>query len=307
MRPVIDALVSEHLTFEKEQIHLITTLYGILAPRRAVKQHLQLAKCLELMKASTLITDDFLDKSPVRNGIPSLFSRFGEEQTVLVAEVLKSSASIALMQTLEKMQVDKKTLINCLLVFEDTYRTVCLGQLEDIRVSKDDDRWSFTEKDYYKMIQKTTASFIQLPLIIGSIINGFDKQTYNLLNNYGLNIGMAYQIKDDVVDLISDTITMGKQVGGDIKEKKVRLPVIHALQFGSTEQVNTIKAVYNKKNVTKNDVNNVTSILNEIGSIQYCKQKVKYYCLKAINNVKYLAIDNLKQPLKDIAALLIPE
>jgi len=306
--PIVDELIAEQLSFEKEQIHLITTLYGVLMPRKTSKHHLELAKCFELMKSSTLIMDDFLDKSPIRNGIPSLLSRFGEEQTVLIAELLKSSASIAAIQALEKLpEIDSKTRIKCMLVFEDTYRTVCLGQLEDIRVTKDVDKWSFTEKGYYGMIQKTTASFIQLPLIIGSIINGFNKPTYNLLNNYGLNIGMAYQIKDDVVDLISDTVSMGKLVGGDIKEKKVRLPIIHALRFGSAKQVDKIKIVYSKKDVTENDIKDVISVLNEIGSIQYSKRKAKYYCLKAINSVKQLKIDRLKQPLKDIAALLIPE
>ncbi len=309
MRSLVDDLVLEHLVYERETIHLITTLYGITVPDKSGEHHLMIAKSLELMKSSTLIMDDFLDKSPLRNGMTSIYEKFGGEEATLIAEILKSSASISFTQELAKLNLKKADVVKCILLFEDTYRTVCMGQLEDLRMVKTfSEGKDIKEHDYYEMIKKTTATFIQLPLLLGAVMSNFDKSIENTLRKYGLYIGLAYQIRDDIIDITGDPSLTGKPMGGDIKEKKVRLPIIHALRFASPRQIHKIKRIYNKQNVSTRDVMAVIAILNKNGSIQYCNKKAKYYCQKAIANIQDSTISNsLKHQLEDITTLLIPE
>ncbi len=307
MELLVDDLLNEHLVYEKEVIHLITILYGILAPEKSIEHHLKIAKSLELMKSSTLIMDDFLDKSSLRNGMPSLFSKFGGEEAALIAEILKSTASIAFSTELIRLKNLKKAeIVRCLLLFEDTYRTVCMGQLDDLRAVKrfrnGDD---VTENDYYEMIKKTTAVFIQLPLLLGAVVNHFNRKLENSLRRYGMYIGLAYQIKDDMIDLIGDPSSTGKPLGGDIIERKVRLPIIHALLCGSSEQISKIRYVYEKKHVTRKDLAMIIELLTKIGSLNHCDKKVRHYCLRALSSIKSLPV-NLRRPLEDVAALLIP-
>lgn len=308
MKNLLDDLLSNHLSFEKEYIHFITTLYGVMVCNENVEHHLKIAKCLELMKSSTLIMDDFLDKSDKRNGIQSMYSRFGAEESVLIAEILKSSAMVAFFKILSEIpNLSEFDRTRCVLAFEDTYRSVCLGQLEDIRTTKNYPKsWDIKEKDYYKMIQKTTASFIQLPLLLGAIINHFNEKIENALIKYGLYIGMAYQIRDDVMDLIGDPTLTGKPLGEDIKERKIRLPIIFVLHGGNKKNITFLKNIYNKKNITDKDIHLVIEILHASGSITYCKRKIKSFCLKAIANLSLIPNKTIKKQLIDITDLLIP-
>lgn len=308
MKPLVDDLLLGHLVYEKETIHLITTLYGILAPYESVEHHVKIAKSLELMKSSTLIMDDFLDKSSLRNGMPSLYAKFGGEEAGLIAEILKSTASIAFSAELIKLNdLDKNDVLKCLLLFEDTYRTVCMGQLDDLRACKG--FWNgdnVTEKDYYEIIKKTTAVFIQLPVLLGAIMNRFNIKLENSLRKYGLYIGLAYQIRDDVIDLVGEPSSTGKPLGGDITEKKVRLPLIYALKHGRPEQISKIRNIYRKKQLTSKDLFIVIELFTEIGSINYCNQIARNYCSAAIKSIKALPTD-LRGQLEDVAMMLIPD
>lgn len=307
MQDFIDDILLRHLTYEGEQFHLLTTLYGIIVPNNSLEQHLKIAKCMELMKASTLVTDDFLDKSPTRNGIPSLYSKLGAEEAVLIAELLKSSAMVAFCQTITEIpNLTDNDRHRCILLFEDAYRTICLGQLEELRSIKGYLRSGslIREKEYWQIIEKTTASFIQLPLLLGSTMSHFDESIENALRKYGLNIGLAYQVRDDIIDIIGDIEITGKPLGGDIKERKLRLPIIHSLCNGYKSDVEIIKKIYMKKHITNQDIKIVIKILDLTGSIRYCFAKVNDLCTKAIGSLSSLNDDIIRNQLEDVANLL---
>jgi geranylgeranyl pyrophosphate synthase len=310
MKSFIDDVLLRHLTYEGEQFHLLTTLYGIAVLNNSHEYHLKIAKCIELMKASTLIMDDFLDKSPLRNGIPSLYSKLGAEEAVLIAELLKSSAMIAFCEVLT--EVPKLTCEDkhkCILLFEDTYRTVCLGQLEELRAIKKylKFRSPIREKEYWQIIEKTTASFIQLPLNVGSIVSRFDVLTENALQKYGLNIGLAYQVRDDVIDLIGEPEITGKPLGGDIRERKLRLPVIRCFRNGCRTEISTLKKIYMKNQITNRDIKAVIEILNSTGSIRYCLAKVNDLCTKAVESLSSIHDNTMRKQLENVANLLLLE
>jgi geranylgeranyl pyrophosphate synthase len=309
MTSAVDELLAQHITYEREHIHLLTTLYGVVAPSDSLESHLRIAKCLELMKASTLVLDDFLDKSPSRNGIPSLYQKFGAEEAVLLAELLKSSSTIALLQALPEVPgLSGTDRDRCLLLFEDTYRTVCLGQLEEIRMVRGCLKtWSVNEKEYWGVIEKTTAAFIKLPLLLGAVTRHFDESLTDILCGYGLNIGLAYQVRDDVLDIMGEPQLTGKPLGGDIRERKIRLPMIHCLRHGKPSSVRALKQVYEKNHVSDKDIHSIIEVLISTGSVEYCMDKIRDLCLKAVEHLSSIQNGTVVKQLEDIAALVTLE
>jgi geranylgeranyl pyrophosphate synthase len=305
MKTMLNNLLERHLNYEKETIHLITVLFGITSPKKLLPHSLEISKCMELMKASTLIMDDFLDHSLTRNEIPSIYAQFGPEVAVLLAEILKTSATMKLCEALSSASIRECDKNKCLFLFEDTYRTVCLGQLEEIEMTKGLILSRIKEKDYWEMIMKTTAVFIQMPLLFGSIINQYEKPTEDALRAYGLKIGLAYQVRDDVLDIIGDPSITGKQLGGDIKEHKVRLPIIHSFAVGSRKIKNRIKEVYDKKIVNNKDVETIIEILKQTGSIKFCSDKAARLCSDAKKIINSSIKDQrIKKQLTDISDLV---
>ena len=304
MKTILNNLLEEHLNYEREQIHLITLLFGIVSPNKMFPYNLEISKCMELMKASTLITDDFLDHSPTRNEIPSIYAKSGPEEAVLSAEILKTSATMKLCETLFSAPMRECDKNKCLLLFEDTYRTVCLGQLEEIEMTKGLVLSKIREEDYWQMIMKTTAVFIQMPLLFGSIISQFEKPVEDALRAYGLKIGLAYQVRDDVLDIIGDSSITGKKLGGDIKEHKVRLPIIHSFAVGNKKVKDEIKRVYDKEIVTNKDVENIINILKKTRTLEFCSNKTKGLCLDAKKIIESIGDEIITKQLNDISDLV---
>ena len=308
MNRLVDDLQARHLAFEKEQVHLLTVLYGIVTGRSDSPAHLAVAKCLELMKSSTLILDDFLDKSTERHGTRSLFAELGPEEAVLTAELLKSSASIALALALDGVpNVSSATRQNCLMLFEDTYRTVCLGQLEDMRLAKHmliD--WRPSEQDYWSMIHKTTAVFIQLPLLIGSALMGLEQGVTGALYDYGLNLGLAYQVRDDVLDVLGDGSASGKPRGGDIREKKARLPLIRGLAAATADQAQDIRGALAQAVPSTQDIERVLEILLATKAVDSCAGDIVRLTGDAVHAVQGMVDSDMAHQLSDAASILIP-
>lgn len=306
MNDYIDDILISHLNFEGEQVHLLTSLYGILVGDEAYEDNLLIAKSFELMKASTLILDDFLDKSPLRNGIPSLYLKLGSEEAVLVAEILKSSSTITFSQALKRIKISNTDLVKSIIVYEDAYRAICLGQLEEIRSLKKyfEIGKIITENEYLSIIEKTTANFIQLPLVIGSIVRKENTKNADLLREYGLNIGLAYQIRDDILDLVGDVKITGKPRGGDIKEKKMRLPIIHFLMCCNSNDIEEFKRIYSKDDIDQVDINVVVGLLLKTNSFNYCLDKLNFFCEKARSCISGFHNANIRNQLTDIVDIL---
>ena len=309
MSASIEEIIEGHLSFEREQVHLLTTLYGIVAPQGSFEVHLEVAKCIELLKVSTLIMDDFLDKSPQRNGLPSVYAKEGPEQAVLIAEILKSSATIAFCDALSSMDdVSESDKLYCLTLFEDAYRAVCLGQLEEFRFVKSflqNPQTVPSEASYWNIIENTTAALVASPLLIGGRLTHQSSSTIERLRSYGITLGLAYQVRDDIIDIIGLPEETGKVQGGDIREKKIRLPLIHLLNHGNARAVAAVHTIYSKDTVTQDDYDSLCELLNVAGSIDYARFKVEELCGQAMEIAGSMNNANLAQQLKDVAGLIL--
>jgi geranylgeranyl pyrophosphate synthase len=307
--PPINGLLDQHFSYEGEQIHLLTALYGLLAPDDNAYQHLQVAKCLEMMKLSTLITDDFLDRSPLRNGMPSLYAEFGAEEAVLIAEIIKSTATIELVEVLSRLgQLPEASRHAAFVLFEDAYRTVCVGQLQDMRMVREFLESGFSrsdESEYWSMIEKTTAAFIALPLLMGATLSGLEDSRQQQLRSYGITIGLLYQLRDDVLDLIASPDFSGKPLGGDIREKKIRLPIIHLLNSNDSVGKSKVKEIYSSETMSDEDVLTVIDILHRAGSIRYAMGHMSDLSHRASEEARQFLNPTISDALLDVTEMLL--
>lgn len=300
----IDFLLNEHLNYEVEQIHVLTALYGVACGNIATSTHLSIAKCLELMKAATLILDDFLDKAPTRNGLPSIYAEKGEEYAVLLAEMLHSTALIELCQVTRGMPAESVTKVVCL--FEETCRTISLGQLEDSKLANAHlTAETPTESDYFEMIQHTSAVFIQLPLLLGGLMSGRSQPVLYSLGEYGLKVGLAYQVRDDVLDIVAPTSLTGKPHAGDIRNRKKRLPVLRLRDRCSNTERNRLTGLFNGDGILEEAVvEEVIAMMEKHGAISSCRATTKSLCEEALTAVKDKVSGEEFDQLAAIAGLL---
>lgn len=301
---LLDELLEEHLTFESEQVHVLTALYGVGCGNDASMLHLRVAKSLELMKASTLILDDFLDKADTRNGLPSIYAKRGAEHAVLIGEILHSTSLIELCAAVQESRKD--VLANALSLFEQTYRTINLGQIEDTNLERRPfERKSPGEEEYFQMIRHTSAIFIQLPLLLGGLLSQRPPSILSALGQYGIKIGLAYQVRDDVLDVMASSKLTGKPIAGDIRNRKKRLPVLRLRDLCDDKDWALLSTEFNReRDLTDYEVDSILKLIQKYRAAETCMETVQQLCSEGIAALDGHLKDEEVSQLTVIAGLL---
>ncbi len=226
------------------------------------------AALVELLHTATLVHDDVVDKADKRRGLPSLNKIWGNKISVLVGDFLLSKG---LMIAVENNDFDfLKTITN-------TVKRMSEGELLQIYKAK---KLDIDEETYFKIISDKTASLLSTCCEIGAGSSTNDSNKITELKNYGEYLGIAFQIKDDILDFVGKTKIFGKIQGGDIKEKKLTLPLIYALNKCDVKQKKEIiKKI--KRGEKNNSVSEIISFVVESGGIEYSQQMAEEYSQKA--------------------------
>lgn len=188
--------------------------------------HIKLAAAVESIHTATLLHDDVIDQSAMRRGNPSANAEWGNKPSILVGDYLLS-LSFQLMVETESLPILK--------TLSDAAAQITEGEVHQLEVSHD---LALTEAGYMKVITAKTAVLFAAACRVGGELVHADASTLELLEQFGLKLGVAFQMVDDVLDYSSENSTLGKSVGDDFKEGKVTLPVILAYQRGSEEEKN---------------------------------------------------------------------
>lgn len=178
--------------------------------------HYTLAAVVEMVHTATLVHDDVLDHAETRRHVATINSRWGNQQSILLGDVLFSSA-FRLCATVDAHA--------CLRIGETTNR-VCAGELSQVRTAKN---WDLTEAEYFKIILGKTGTLTECCTQLGAHYAGSHPDLVKRLALYGRNLGLAFQIADDLLDLEGDSETVGKTLGTDLAQGKMTLPLIRLL------------------------------------------------------------------------------
>ena len=182
---------------------------------------------LEVFHNFTLVHDDIMDHAPVRRNLPTVHSKWNLNQAVLSGDVMAFIANECFLQT------PPQYLLKVFKVFNKAAIEVCVGQQLDIDYEK---ATIVSHEEYLRMIELKTAALLAASAKIGSVIGGADDKDSDLLYEFGRNLGLAFQIQDDLLDIYGDVKVFGKIVGGDIISNKKTFMLVKALEIASIEQ-----------------------------------------------------------------------
>jgi len=258
-----------------------------------VIQVVPLSIAIELVHNFTLVHDDIMDKSKLRRGLPSVHKKFGEPTAIIAGDLLFAKAFESIHATtgdLESFKNVEYGLIDCI-------REICEGQQMDMEFEK---RSIVNEEEYLEMIRKKTAVFFQYSAEAGAILGGGTKEQVNALNEYGLSLGLGFQIWDDYLDISSNEDTLGKDIGNDIRNGKKTLIACHCLNNAKGEDKKTLQKIFGHQNATDRDVKTVHDLFKKIGSIEYAKKTATDFCNKAKKSIELLPDTDAKQIMIDL-------
>ena len=254
--------------------------------------HISLAAVIEFIHTATLLHDDVVDNAPLRRGKSSANMVFGNEASVLVGDYLFAK-SFKILSALNNSEIIK--------AYSDATTLMAEGEVKELVKTAD---VKTTEEDYLDIIIKKTAVLFACASQAGAIIAGKENDCIKNLYDYGLNIGIAFQLMDDALDYISDE-EFGKFIGNDLKEGKLTLPLIHAMERADKKEKDIISKIIYKKKLTPKDLKTVLGLVKNYGSIDYTLSKAKDAVEKAKNNLKAFPDSEYKTSLIDIANYII--
>ena len=240
------------------------------------------AMALEVFHNFTLLHDDVMDHAEVRRGRPTVHIQWDENTAILSGDQMLIEAYKLL------AEVPAFVLPEVLQMFNKMATEVCEGQQYDVDFEKQD---QVPIADYLKMIRLKTAVLLATALKMGAYIAGADTQAQDALYQFGINIGLAFQIQDDILDVWGDPTTFGKAVGGDISCNKKTFVLLTAMQMSNDVQRHELSDWLEQvldDNAEK--ITCVTNIYNQIGVREACNKVVEEYTQQALN-----ILDNLPQ------------
>ncbi|MGI6286219.1 polyprenyl synthetase family protein [Neomoorella humiferrea] len=238
------------------------------APR---EQILPLAVALEMIHMATLVHDDVIDASPVRRGRPTVWARWGKELSLHTGDYLFARA-LLLVAAYDDSRIPS--------ILASTSVKMVQGELYQLAGAFD---IGVTLRDYLKRIYRKTALLIAASCQLGAIAAGASENLIGSLYRYGRNLGMAFQITDDVLDMAAEPEKLGKPIGSDLRQGVITLPAIYALRFSPKKQ--KLACLLAKRDKTSMEIQEVIDLIKNCGGIDYSLGLAERYLAKARQHV----------------------
>jgi len=255
------------------------------------QQAVEFAATIEFIHTATLLHDDVVDISSLRRGKPTANAAFGNAPSVLVGDFIYSRAFQILVK-IGNMDVMR--------LMSDTTNQIAEGEVLQLTKAGDS---STTEAEYLRVITDKTAILFAASLEGAAFLANADTNTRLQLHDYGLYLGIAFQVADDILDYQGDATVMGKNVGDDLNEGKPTLPLIYTIEHGSDEQVKLVKSAIENK--SSEHIESIIQIINENGALDYCSRFALNYADKAKSCLEVLAPSAYKDALVQLADLAV--
>jgi geranylgeranyl diphosphate synthase type II len=252
---------------------------------------------VELFHNFTLMHDDIMDKAPLRRGKPTVHAKWNENIAILGGDTMLVEAYRLM------MQVDDTVLRAVLDIFNDTAEGVCQGQQIDMNFEQLDE---VPVNSYIEMIRLKTAVLLAGSLKIGALIGGAESEQAELLYKFGENLGIAFQLQDDILDVFGDAEKFGKQVGGDIISNKKTFLLIKALEIAEDLDAEELRHWLSSESDNDNKVRAITDIYNRLGIRHLAEMEMNQYAEKALRLLEEINADIAKkQALRKFAEELL--
>lgn len=246
------------------------------------------AVALELTHNFTLIHDDIQDGDTERRGRPTVWTLWGIPQAINAGDGLFVLARTAL-HRLHRHDFDPSTIQHVYRTYDEACRRLVEGQYLDIDFEQ---RLDVSVDEYLAMISGKTAALLSASLEIGARLATDDATIVDACRQFGEELGLAFQIVDDILGVWGDEDVTGKSAGNDLRRKKKTLPVVHALEREATGDVQPLRTLYQKASLTDADVASALRLLEEAGARRFAKGLAQRHWRRAVDTLAETGIDN---------------
>ena len=252
------------------------------------KRHINLAAAVEFIHTATLLHDDVVDHSNLRRGKPTANKNWNNKSSILVGDFLFSQSFIL-------MSEDED--IRILGILSKAASIIAEGEVKQLSSIAN---LELTIEEYLQIILAKTAELFAASCHVGSVIANVELETEISMYNFGMNLGMAFQIIDDVLDYGSSKISIGKEVGDDFRESKVTLPVILAYKASNAQEKEFWERVMHDNIQQQEDFKIVLSIFKKYQITDQCLLLAKEFSQKASSNIEKAPDNNIKSALIEV-------
>jgi len=261
------------------------------------KQALPAAAAVELMHNFTLIHDDIEDGDEVRRDRTAVWALWGEAQGINAGDTLFALAQIAMLQLIER-DVSAETVVETIRLLNHTCVALTGGQYLDIGFES---RTDISVTDYLAMVDGKTAALAACACKLGALIAAAPPEQREYLGSFGRHMGMAFQMRDDVLGIWGDPAVTGKPAGADIARRKKSLPILHG--WGQSTE---LRALFTQDTLSATDIERATKLLEETSSREYTNQLTLKYHSQALDNLEKANIEGPDaQALYELAQALL--
>jgi octaprenyl-diphosphate synthase len=253
------------------------------------EQHIPLAAVIEFIHTATLLHDDVVDNSELRRGNATANAKWGNAPSVLVGDFLYSR-SFQIMVEINRMEIMQ--------VISNATTVIAEGEVLQLLNQRNPDT---TEESYMQVILGKTAMLFEAATEVGAILADASTEEREALRLYGRHLGIAFQLVDDLMDYLSDSATMGKNVGDDLAEGKATLPLIHAMRVGNEDERKLIRNAIREGGL--DDLQPVLEIVQRTGSIDYTRRRAEAEIDRAIAALEALSASSFRDTLTTLAQM----
>ena len=288
---LVDEMTNYHLRTGGKRLRALLTLGAAkICGYTKGSRDVNLAACVELIHAATLMHDDVIDNSEIRRGKKTLNSIWGNQSSILVGDYLLS-------RCFEMMVEDGN--LEILKLLSSTSAEISQGEVLQLQHKGEID---MLEETYLKIISAKTASLFAAATKVGSILSSQEKKIKEALEFYGKNLGLTFQIADDTLDYNSELKFFGKKIGNDFFEGKVTLPIILLYQKVNAKEKLELKKLFEKNERNKNDLEKVLLLIKNYNVISDCYEKAEYFINLASNSLSIFDESKEKEILKNLTS-----
>jgi geranylgeranyl diphosphate synthase type I len=263
---------------------------------------LPFAAAMEVLHNFTLIHDDIMDNDELRRGVSTVHKRWGVPIAIASGDLLFAKVYQAMIEPAVEGSLACSRAIDCIKRVTDATITICEGQALDISYMSVRD---ISEGNYISMVGGKTSALFRACAEVGAIVGGGSHDEVELLGSYAWNAGIAFQIVDDVLGLISDEEILGKPIGSDLREGKKTLMVIHALEHASPARREVLEKVLGSMDATASDIEAAKEALRDTGSIDYAMSTALEYAKKAEASLESFPESQAKRDLLELVEFFV--
>ncbi len=288
---LVDEMTSYHLRTGGKRLRALLTLgTAKICGYSKGSRDVNLAACVELIHAATLMHDDVIDNSDIRRGKKTINSIWGNQSSILVGDYLLS-------RCFEMMVEDGN--LEILKLLSSTSAEISQGEVLQLQHKGEID---MLEETYLKIISAKTASLFAAATKVGSILANKENKVKEALEFYGKNLGLTFQIADDTLDYNSEIKFFGKKIGNDFYEGKITLPIILLYQKANNNEKVKLKKLFEKNKRDEEDLKKVLLMIKNYNIISACYTKAEYFINLASNSLSIFEDTKEKEILKNLTS-----